>query len=127
MGARRILTLEIDEVRFSQWGVDHLRETETDLIGWLNGEAKLSPHILEVCGIRVITDEKRRTHIVRDWASLAVGEEMLVGDAADVPPDEFRRLQKQASAGSNMASKRHAPKKFASETRGGQVVVRRVA
>jgi hypothetical protein len=127
MAKRRIITLELDEAKLDTWGADWLRQEDIDFTGWLLNEAKLPFDKLAVCGVRVTQDEYRRIHTVRDWGSLDVEESMVFADADDMPPSDFRNRQKCASAAANMASKRHAPKKFISRTQDGQVFIERVA
>lgn len=123
---RRIVTVEIDEARLTDWHANFIRGEAIDFFGWLLGDNKLPETALAGCGIRITGDVKRRPHVVRDWSALKVGERVTVATKAEIATHEYRRLQKQTSAGCSMASKRHAPKRFIANTRGGQITITRV-
>lgn len=124
---RRIVTIEVDELKYSAWHANWLRTEGVDFFGWLRGDAEMPMESLEGCGIRIIGDESRRPHTVRDWGALEVGDRIIVADEGEIPQSEFRRLQQRASANACMASKRHAPKKFSVRTNMGQIEIRRIA
>lgn len=125
---RRIVTVEIDESRLTNWHAEYLRNEGIDFFGWLLGDNTLPETTLAGCGIRITSDIRRRPHIVRDWNALRVGDRVIVATRDELASDDaYRRLRKQTSAGCNMASKRHSPKKFVSQSRAGQISITRVA